>query len=350
MSADRVVRRASLKNAFEFSSPEELKKYLQEHPKADKTKHTVQKGKPSSGRPVEKSKSKPPPLPPDAVKSKVKPKEAPTSKAPSPPKPPKVEPPKAVKKPEDEAKAQHEDAGPEEGEGHSEEHGEAATLHKSWSQRLKGLSESATSFVKKAPKAFQNFFADDDFRREAIKEARGALTKAPGKIVKQLIDTAKEEVHEFKTAASGVKRVLSGKKMSKHQKHAFKQVAFHMALAGTAAALAASGPLAGIAIFGQSLAKHLAIKSVSRSLANLHVLEEVGHVGHGVAHLMHFIGADGKKKSVDPDEAMAKLVMACVVKELESLSDKDYTEVLNSMGSEKTAAQRVADRFLSASL
>jgi len=40
---DRVVRRYAARWATEFPSEEALKKYLREHPDADKSKHTVKK-------------------------------------------------------------------------------------------------------------------------------------------------------------------------------------------------------------------------------------------------------------------------------------------------------------------
>jgi hypothetical protein len=221
-----------------------------------------------------------------------------------------------------------------------------------WKGRFKGLSENASKFVSGSAKSFRHFLGDDDFRHEALKEARGALTRAPGKIAASLLETAKHEVKDFKYASSGVKSVLSGGKMTKKQKTAFTEVASHMALAAASASLLASSPLVGAALFAKSLAAHLAAKSVSRSVEKLHILGEVGHVGHGLAHLISHIAAEGKKKQMmEPEEAMVKLVMAAVAKELENLTDKDFAEILEKCGEESEmtkTASRVVTRFLEA--
>jgi hypothetical protein len=172
--------------------------------------------------------------------------------------------------------------------------------------------------------------------------------KAPKKVLSSLVDTAKHEVHEYKTASQGVKAVLSGGKMTKKQKAAFKEVATHMAIGAAAAAFAASGPLVAAGLFTKGLAQHVALKSVKKSLGNLHLLNEMGHVGHGIAHLIEIIASE-KKDDGAADEAMAQLVMAAVAKEIDQLTDEDFAEVLNSMKEptvkDKTA-HTVLERFL----
>jgi len=141
---------------------------------------------------------------------------------------------------------------------------------------------------------------------------------------------------------------MSGKKMSKEQKKAFKEVATHMAIAAGAAAFAASGPLMGAGLFGKGLATHVAAKAVTRSLASLHLFAEMGHIGHGVFELMSHIASEDEGK-ITPEQAMAHLVMASVAKELDKLTDKDYTEVLEKIGpEEKTAA--VVQRYLASNV
>ena len=43
VTAEEITRKASLRRAKEFSSPEALKEYLKEHPEADPKRHTVTK-------------------------------------------------------------------------------------------------------------------------------------------------------------------------------------------------------------------------------------------------------------------------------------------------------------------
>ncbi len=256
---DPIVLRVAARyqrQAMEFKSPEALKEYLHEHPNADKSKHTVQKGE------------------------------------------------------------GHKDEGHG---GHKEE------PKKSWSERLKGLSEKAKSFMKDAPKAAKQFFEDPEFRKSTLKDAQKALKEAPKKMVTNAISTVKHEVKEFKEAGQGIAAVMKGGKMNDHQKKALKTVATHLAISIAAASLSASGPLAAAGIVGKNLAKHVAMKAVSNALGHIHVLEELGHIGHGVKHLMEHIASD---ESADPDEVLGNFIAAAVAKELERVSDDDLVKAL----------------------
>lgn len=330
--AERVVSRATIHQAKEFTSPEALREYLKQHPDADKARHSVKKpGAPGAKQEVP-GKPKPPPIPEEAKKKKGPPPIPDEAKKPNAP---------AVQKGAPKAKPhdEHETKPPA---------GAKPGRLEAWRDRLKGLSESAQNFVKSAPKAVKAFLGDPGFRKYTLKEAGSHLAKSPKGLINRLVQTAKEEVHEYKAAASGVKKVLSGGKMTKHEKKAFRTVATHLAIGGAAAAFAATGPLAGAAVFAKGVARHLAVKSVKKSLENLHLLDELGHVGHGVAHFLEHIASE--KEEMDPDEAMTDLILACVAEEIENLSDEDLTEVLNQLedddSNESKTAARVAARFL----
>ena len=295
-SASRVVGRYIEKVGTEFDSPEALKNYLKEHPQADRSKHTVKK--PGKGAP-EKSEGK---------------------------------------------EKEH-------GDKDEKEHGDGEEKpKKSWKERLKGLSDAASKFVTGAPKAVKQFIEDDAFRRTALMGAHKALTEAPEKLYKHVLDTVKEEVHEFKAAGQGIAAVLKGGKMTKHQKAALKTVSFHLAIGITAAALTATGPMAGVTMFAKGLARHIAAKSVSNAMGHLHVLDELGHIGHGVKHILEHVASDAQKggnpeavlaryimaakkgEDLDPEKVMADFITACVAKELSKLSDDDVKDALNGMG------------------
>lgn len=209
-----------------------------------------------------------------------------------------------------------------------------------WKERLKSLSDKARNFVKSAPKDVKKFIEDPEYRRKGLMAAHKSLTEAPEKIAKHAIKTVKEEVHEWSEAAAGVKAVLTGGKMSKHQKKAVKTVAFHVALTAAATLLTVSGgPLVAAGAFGKSMAKHVAMKAANTALGHVHILEEFGHIGHGVAHIMEKLAAEddkpkskGKAKKVDPEMAMTNLALASLAKELEKLDDEDsIAEALEAM-------------------
>lgn len=362
--AERVVLR-HLK-AKEFDTERALRQYLKEHPDADPARHTVNKSKREPGKPdAPKVKRPAAPKPPPPAGTKTPPKAPPSKPPPVPKKPPPLppkgkKPPPLPKKPQAPAKPavkpSKPPAEPKQPAGPAQT--QKPGRFEAWKSRFKGLSESASKFVEEAPKAVKHFFGDDEFRASTLKEAKSALAKAPKKLVTNLVDTAKQEAKGFKTASAGVKQVMTGKKMSKKQKEAVREVTTHVAIAAAAAAFAASGPLMGAGLFAKGLATHVALKSVKKSLANLHLLEELGHVGHGVAQFISHIASEGGKEPDDTaaDEALVKLVMASVAKEIEQLTDEDFAEVLISMGEddetsavEKKASERVVARYLALS-
>ena len=336
-SAERVIILSALREAKEFPTEKALRNYLKDHPEADKSKHTVTKGVPSGGGPEqpEPGKKQPPPIPDQAKKKKKGPPPLPEKgkkKKELPPAPPpagKAAPPDKTKpeKPKPEAKP---DVKPEQ-KGRLE----------AWRDKFKGLSDKAVKIVDSSSKAAKHFLGNEEFRAQALKEAGTAAKKAPKKLLKSLVDTAKHEVHEFQMAGKGIAAAMSGKKVSKKQKHAIRAVATHMAIAGTAAAFAASGPLAGAGLFGKAVARHIALKSVHKTLGHLHVLEELGHIGHGVVHLLSHIASEEEAKQLSPDQALATLVMAAVAKEIEGLKDEDLSQALEGYEEEKSDSEAI---------
>lgn len=214
--------------------------------------------------------------------------------------------------------------------GHGDGHGKA----KSWKEKFKDLGDKAKSFMDKAPKAVKQFVEDPDFRKKSVKDMADSVAKAPAKYAKAVLDTAKHEVKEFKEAGAGIKAVLKGGKMDEHQKKALKAVTTHMALGIAAAALTASGPLAAAGTFGKGLAKHIAMKAVSNSLGSLHMLEELGHVGHGIKHVLHLAAEDKDVKDSDVDDVLMKYVSALVVAEIQKIKDADLGKCLKSLDEE----------------
>lgn len=219
---------------------------------------------------------------------------------------------------------------------------------KSLWDRAKSFGAKAKSFLQSAPKETKRFFEDDAFRRKTLMDVHAKLEAAPKAMMDQVVHTVKEEVHEYKEAAHGVAAVLKGGKMDDHQKKALKTVATHMAIGLTAAALSASGPLAVAGTFGKGLAKHVAMKAVHNAMGNLHVLEELGHIGHGVHHVVkhfmdHMAAEDKGKdpKDMNPDEVMSAWVSAAIAKEIKGLKDDDLEEVLKGMDKEGKEASFV---------
>lgn len=226
-----------------------------------------------------------------------------------------------------------------------------APKKKSWADRVKGLGAKAQDFIQKAPKEARRFIEDESFRRQTIQGVHKALVETPEKFAKKAVETVKHEVHEYKTAGEGIASLIRGKKIDKHQKKAIRTVAIHLAIAVSAAALTSSGPLAAAGALVKGMSRHIALKAASRALGHLHVLDEVGHIGHGVGDLMTHLAstgnpqvtlfryADEASKGGDPpvDDVFGNFISASVAKELENFDDDALEESLGSMDDEGEA-------------
>src|SRR6185436_18143902 len=171
--AERVVARVL--RAKEFDTEKALREYLKQHPDADPKKHTVLKNDRRPGQPEQDPKSKKPglPKPPPPAGGKSAPPKLPPplpKKGPPPlPKKPKPQPQAPVQEPAKAKPAQP----PAEAKKPSEKAPEADKpkgRFDGWKTRFKRLSESAQSFVEKAPKAVKHFLGDDEFRKNTLKE------------------------------------------------------------------------------------------------------------------------------------------------------------------------------------
>jgi len=281
--------------AFEFSSPEELKKYLSRHPDADKSKHTVQKQPKPSGK-------KPPPLPPGKGK---KPEEAVEGKP---------QQPEGKKGPTPLPTQGKPQGAPS--EGHPEQKPKGSIL-----QRLQGLSSGAVAAFKSLPGGAKKFFEDSGHRKAVLGKMGKAILAAPKNYKAKLIETAKHEVHEFKEAGQGIKAAFNGKPLSKGQKAAIKAVSIHMGITLAVASMGATGVVAGMGAAASAMAKHIALKAATKSLGHLHVLQEAGHVGHGLMDILsRFAAEEGKHH---PDDVMAALVMQSVQDVLAEMAEDD---------------------------
>lgn len=235
-------------------------------------------------------------------------------------------------------------------EDHEGEHEDEGNM----GSRLKGALKGLASKLKDAPAAVQKFVADPKHRKAALGKAMDAVKKTPEIYVKKLVKVAKHEAKEFKTAGQGIAAAMKGDKPTAEQRKAIKKVSIHMGITATAAVLTTASPaLVGLAM-GKAMSKHVALKAAMEVLGDLHVLEEMGHIGHGIKHVLEHVkfaeqqdGAEGGK--VSPEDALAALVMKHVRKQLESMDDEYLAEALvgASAGSEKAAASRVAARYLS---
>lgn len=264
---DPLIIVGRYKGAFEHPSEEARKQYLHEHPKADPKNHTVK---------------------------------------------------------------QHEDHGGGDDEPHEDkgEHGEAKKPSGGF---FKGLSSKAKSFLSHSSAAVQKFVSDGDHRQKVLASAAQSIKDSPKVYAKRILETAKEEVHEFKEAGEALAHIMKGKELDHHQKKALRTVAIHMSVAVAAAALSSTGVLAAAAVLGKGLAQKVAMKAALKSLEHVHLLNEISHIGH---HLHHLLASEGGEK-LNPEEAFAALVMQMTLKELENLDDETIAAALEEASGEQ---------------
>lgn len=209
---------------------------------------------------------------------------------------------------------------------------------KGWGEKLRGLSDKAKAFLREAPKAVESFVHDPETRKRVLSDAKETLKSLPEKVYSKVRGALKHEVEEFKEAASGVKSVLTGKKMTDAQKKAVKAVALDAAL--TVAVAAVSGGLAagakGLALktadtFTHSLAKKVALNAVTHGLGKVVTVEELGHFGHGIKHVLEHAHHVTAKDESDDRDLMVAYVTKLVHDELEGLTPETLAEALEDV-------------------
>lgn len=272
------------REAFDFPTPEALKKYLQKHPKADPSKHHVQK-------------------------------------------------PEKPERPEKEEKAEKGAKGDK-------------AKSKSFKDHYNALSQGAKKFVQSASAEIKKFITDDAHRRGVLMDIHKSMMDLPEATFNKAKKAIKHEAHEIKLASEGIKTALKGGKMTKEQKKAIRTVATHVAL--TVAVTAVSGGLGGgaaafagkaSATFLSTLCKKVAFKSVTEGLGHVPTVQEVGHLGHGVAELLqHVVTADekGKKGKATEDDLIVAYVTALVAEQIKNMDPEDLAEAIEAAAKEES--------------
>ena len=252
-----------LREAREFPSPEALKDYLHEHPKADPANHSVGGGKGEGGKEEEKA-----------------------------------EPKSDKKKDEGGAKAP------------SKVHGFLAGI--------KGISKAMVDSVTNAPAKVHAFVTDKSSRDETLKSVASAVRESPQKVSDSVWAGAKKEVHELKHAGKALAKALS--KPRKDWDAEDKKAVYGATLYVVGAVMAASGGGAVMAAgaVGKSFALHVAAKAMHHAIDNGFTHFEGGEtVVHLVEHL--HLAADG-------DEADQRLLMDHLTVAVGAVLDKGVSD------------------------
>jgi len=332
---DSLAYRVAARVAKDFPTEQALRQYLKDHPKADPSHHkVVDNAEQSKKRPEGPGEPKKQPELDKGEQKSQKPAEPgqqerskPELKLKQPNKKPKVVIPLGMGKQVLPQPGEEPDAKPEPKKNLKDR------LKDSLKSKFKGLSEKAKSFAGNLKDESKQFIADPEYRKETLKKTVKGIATSPVSYAKRLIKVAKHEAHEFKTAGQGIGEVLKGNKMSKEQKHAFKKVATHMAITATAASFAGPGLAAFGGAFGKAVGRQIAVKAVADALESIHILDELGHIGHGLAHVLQKLASEDKDES--NEQKMAMLVLAAVTKHIHNLDDEMIQEALEDAAKEE---------------
>lgn len=261
-----------IREAREFPTPEALKSYLEEHPDADKSKHTVQKSEKGEGG--------------------------------------------------------------EEDDSEVPEWGSMESKVKGFLSKVKGISKSMVSAVAKAPKQVQKIVSDPDTRREAMSSVASGIKKSPEKIAKTVWEAAKKEVKEIKHAGHALGKVLAKppEEWTKEDKKAVYAAAVYVA--GAAVAAAGGGPLVAAGVLGKSFGMHVGMKALHHAVDSGFTHFELGESGlHGVEHVLHalehlhFASEEGEDEALQAS-LIGNLTAAVAAVLEEGISDEEMQKIL----------------------
>lgn len=241
-----------------------------------------------------------------------------------------------------------EGADKEHGKGHGEGHGHHEP---GLTDALKRLSKKAVEFVKNAPSEVKEFCTNKESRAKTLAKADEMIAEAPEKFVKSAWEGIKSEAKEFKTAAEGISKFMTGGKVSEEESHAIKHVAIHAAVTVAVTALTGGGG-AGFGAkvgsnFAHAVGKKVALNAVSKGLGGAVMAEECIHMAHGIGHhagefsefLHHVVTAKDKKnkkdpKDLDPKALLTAFVTKAVQKEITQLKDEDLAAAIEEVSKE----------------
>jgi hypothetical protein len=224
------------------------------------------------------------------------------------------------------------------------------------------LSDAGKNFVREAPWTVARFIADPDYRKKHMSVAAETVKNFPKKTALNLFHTAVEEAKEGKHAVSAIGKYMSGKKPTDGEKHALKTIATHIGIGMASRALHSSGLGLPVAIVA-GVAKLVAIKALSKTLAKMHTGVEGAEIAHGVAHhapsalghlahLAHhaFEGANMKDRDTSvlsegtsPKQILKFLKMFAseIASEMKNITPEDIAKITDEVAKE---AAKAADK------
>jgi hypothetical protein len=269
-----------MKTAMEFPTEDARKKYLDEHPDADASKHTV-----------------------------------------------------AVSK--SEGKGKEEDTSHDKPKGEDKPSPGIAAKFKSFLSKVKGAKADMVKALQAAPAKMQEFVSDPEARKRATTNVANAIKKSPEKLAKHIWEQAKSELKEIKHAGTAVKKLFKKpvEKWNKEDRAAVYSVAVYAA--GAALAASGGGPLMAVAGVGKSFAMHVGMKAISHVVDHGFLHFEAGetalHAMHPITEVLkHLVMASDTEVSDEEYQETLVQYLTVAVGEVmaKGISDEDMQAIL----------------------
>ena len=205
-------------------------------------------------------------------------------------------------------------------------------------ESVKPTSEKRSNIVdnlKKAGESTRAFFANRKYRREKMGQLGKSIRGGAKEIGKRILHAAKAEVHEVGVGVKALGQVLTpgSKPLDKDQKKALYGLGAYAA--GAALTAAGAGALMATAAVGKSFALHVGAKAVSHMANSFFTHYEWGvegaHVAEGIAHAMSHMASS--RTSADSDEdrqaIMEALLLSVSTVLSDGMSDDDVERMLS---------------------
>ena len=282
------------KEAIEFTSPGALKTYLERHPNADKSNHSVKDQAGGGGAKTDKPVDKKPEAPPPEI--------------------------------------EHEQTEAPEAE-------DLGSRVKAFVAKFKNAKKDIVAALHDAPKEVQHLWVDSSHRAKTFAKMAEHIRKSPKTIAQRLLKSTHSEIHEIKHAMHAAKKLFKKPPgpFDKKDKQALYSAGAYIA-GGVLAAVPPGGAIMAAGALGHSFAMHVGIKAVHEVLDKgfLHYewAESVFHVLHHIASVPKLAGEnDGEDDGEDPEgmeeftEGLTRVIADILAK---GVPDDDLEEVMNA--------------------
>lgn len=203
------------------------------------------------------------------------------------------------------------------------------------------------SNLKVAGEATRTFFANRKYRREKMGQIGESIKGGAKALGNRILHAVKAEVHEVGVGVKALGQVLTpgSKPLDKKQKKALYGLGAYAA--GAAMTAAGAGAIMATAAVGKSFALHVGIKAVSHMADSFFTHYEWGvegsHILHGVEHVMsHLASVRTSADSAEDQQAiMEALVLSVATVLSKGMSDDEVERMLS--GADDDAYDDVAD-------